>query len=279
MFVRGGRHSDRLMGIVAPQAHHPGEGRRQTVIEHSDPIKLHPEGVDLRKEQEATLSRPRMTYTFMARFFFAFMDFVYGKKLTVPKIKLIEILARIPYHAWEIKAYWRLTFGYADEKIRREGQELVKLGRLSQDNEYWHLIIAVEKIKEDDIKQSGFWYTFMPKLFALSYSVFARTLATISLKQSFYFNAMFEDHAEHEYANFVKNHPELDSQPIKSELVKQFGGYDNWGDVFRKIGLDERAHKNNSLRECGRGAEQYTYVSISQEENDRFLHSNVLTRG
>ncbi len=223
---------------------------------------LHPEGVDLRVEQEATLARPRMKYTMMARFFFAFMDLIYGKALTVPKIKLIEILARIPYQAWELKAYWQLTFGYYDERIRTEAVELVHLGRLSQDNEYWHLVIAVEKIREDQIKESGFWFYFMPKVMALFYAVFARSLAVFSLKSAYHFNAMFEDHAEHEYARFVKEHPELDQQPVKSELAKQFGPYPTWGDVFRCIGLDERTHMNESLQGWGRGGDVVPYASI-----------------
>lgn len=224
---------------------------------------LHPEGVDFRKEQEATLARPRMRYTVAAKFFFGFMDFVYGKPMTIPKIKLIEILARIPYQAWEIKAYWRLTFGYRDEKIRDEGVRLVRLGRLSQDNEFWHLILAVEKIREDNIRESGFWFVFMPKVLALGYAVFARTLALFSLRSAFHFNAMFEDHAEHEYAAFVRDHPELDGQPVRSELAKQFGNPATWGDVFRHIGLDERVHMNESLQECGRGSEVAPYVSVS----------------
>lgn len=223
--------------------------------------QLHPAGVDYKAEQQATLDRPRMAYTAPARFFFWFMNAIYGKAMTVPKIKLIEILARIPYHAWEIKAYWRLTFGYHDEKIREEGIHLVHLGRLSQDNEFWHLIIAVEKIREDRIRECGFWYGFMPKALALTYAAFARTLALVSLRSAFYFNAMFEDHAEHEYAQFVKDHPELDDQPVTNDLVRQFGNPATWGDVFRHIGLDERVHRNESLVECGRADQVAPYVS------------------
>lgn len=223
---------------------------------------LHPEGVDYKAEQKASLRRPRLPYTLAARFFFGFVNVVYGRPMTVPKIKLIEILARIPYHAWEIKAYWRLTFGYKDERIREEALRHVHLGRLSQDNEFWHLVIAVEKIREDRIRESGFWYGFMPKILALSYAVFARTLALFSMRAAFHFNAMFEDHAEHEYAQFVEDHPELDQQPVTNELVKLFGNPATWGDVFRHIGLDERVHRNESLLECGMKDRVVPYVSV-----------------
>lgn len=232
------------------------------MMNNRDPFRLHPEGVDLPREQQATLERPRMRYTMPARIFFWLMDFIYGKELVLPKIKLIEILARIPYHAWEIRAYWKLTFGYRDRDIRRKGESLAALGRLSQDNEYWHLITVVEKIEEDGIRENKFWFLFMPKLMAVGYAVFARTLATVNLNASFYFNAMFEDHAEHEYAKFVREHPELENQPIRSEYVKQTFGHEHWADVFRHIGLDERVHMNDSLSHCGRADQTVPYVSV-----------------
>jgi hypothetical protein len=102
----------------------------------------------------------------------------------------------------------------------------------------------------------------MPKLLALGYAVFARTLALFSLRTAYYFNAMFEDHAEHEYAAFVKDHPEFDQQPVQSELARAFGNPETWGDVFRHIGLDERIHMNESLQECGRADQVVPYVSL-----------------
>ena len=71
--------------------------------------------IDLRKEQEATLARPRLKYSPIARLMFWSMDSAYGKKTTLPKIKFLEILARIPYQAWEIRQYWRLTSGFSED--------------------------------------------------------------------------------------------------------------------------------------------------------------------
>lgn len=221
----------------------------------------HPDWIDWKTEQEASLARPRMKYTTAARFFFWAMDSIYGKELTLPKIKLIEILARIPYHAWEWKAYWKMTLGYSDAKVVAEAEELMKMGRDAQDNEFWHLIVAVEKIREDKVRENQFMYGFLPVVLVIGYAIFARTLATFHIRGALYFNGIFEDHAEHEYANFVKNHPELDEQPVTSPLIQKYGPYKSWGDVFRRIMLDERIHRNTSLEACGRASEVVPYAS------------------
>jgi len=221
---------------------------------------LHPAGVDLAREQASSLARPRMRYTLAARFFFWSMDLVYGKTITLPKVKLIEVLARIPYHAWEIRGYWNLTFQYHDAGKRATALELVELGRISQDNEFWHLVMVMEKIREDRVRESKFWHYFLPLLIAFSYAVFARLLAVVHLRSSYYFNAMFEDHAEHEYARFVKEHPELDQQPAQSEWAAAYAPGSTWGDVFRRVSLDERVHRNESLIKCGREGQVAPYA-------------------
>ncbi len=61
------------------------------------------------------------------------------------------------------------------------------------------------------------------------------------------FNAEFEDHAEHVYAQFVAEHSEWEQQPVNNEQVKADGDLSTWADVFRRIGLDERDHMNMSF--------------------------------
>ena len=52
--------------------------------------------IDLKREQRATLDRPRYRYSFVARLFFAKMDILAGRRTTLAKAKLIEMLASIP---------------------------------------------------------------------------------------------------------------------------------------------------------------------------------------
>ena len=210
-------------------------------------------GIDLRKEQEATLARPRMNYGFLASLMFWAMDFIYGKKTICPKVKFLEILARIPYQAWEMKQYWRVVTCFGNEKKRHKAEGIIKWSREAQDNEYWHLLVASEKMKQDKIKDSWFWYHLVPPLVAIQYTMFSRFLAFLSIKSAWKLNAEFEDHAEHTFMQFVKDNPQLEDETVESSIVQDGRGSDNgkyasWADVFRRIGLDERDHMNKSLQ-------------------------------
>jgi hypothetical protein len=53
---------------------------------------------DLKKEQKTAIKRPRYRYSLAAKVFFFSINLITGKKITLSKVKLIEILASIPYH-------------------------------------------------------------------------------------------------------------------------------------------------------------------------------------
>ncbi len=203
--------------------------------------------IDLRKEQMASIKRPRYKYSLAAKVFFSLMDIVTGKKITLSKVKLIETLASIPYRAWEIRQYSRLTKFYKQNELVVRATKIMEWGREAQDNEYWHLIIINEKMKEDNMKDAWYLKQPIPYLAVCSYIFFSRTLAFFNISRAFLFNAEFEDHAEHVYAKFVEDHPEWDEQEVKTTQLKEYGKYKTWGDFFRRIGLDERDHMNLSF--------------------------------
>ena len=64
---------------------------------------------------------------------------------------------------------------------------------------------------------------------------------------SYALNADFEDHAEHEYMEFVKENPSLEQEPFESAFSKDYGEFKSTSDLFRRIGWDERTHKEESL--------------------------------
>ena len=49
-------------------------------------------------------------------------------------------------------------------------------------------------------------------------------MRSTSIRRAFLFNAEFEDHAEHVYAQCVDEHPEWEQQPVNDEQVKERGG-------------------------------------------------------
>ncbi len=218
--------------------------------------------VDLRQEQAATLSRPRMTYLPMARMLFRAMDAAYGKELTYPKVRMLETLARIPYQAWETRHYSLLSTRHKDLAEVERAEKVIGWGRSAQDNEFWHLLVIEEKMRQEGMREGRFWEAMAPRLACFKYAWFCRILARLNLRRAFYLNAEFEDHAEHEYMHFVATHPELERQKVEGDVIQKFGPFDSWADVFRRIGLDEREHMNNSFRFYGTPERVVPYASI-----------------
>lgn len=208
--------------------------------------------INLKKEQQASIARPRYKYSVMARVLFVTMDILTGRQVTLSKAKLLETLACIPYREWEIRQYIRLTRRYRKHEFVDWANGIKQWSRDAQDNEYMHLLIINEKMKEDGMKDAWYLFPLIPFIMVMVYVPFAKMLALFRTRRAFLFNAEFEDHAEHIYAQFVGDHPEWDGQKADNALVKGYADVETWGDVFRRIGLDERDHRNASFIACGK---------------------------
>ena len=220
--------------------------------------------INLRQEQQASLERSRYRYSLVAKIFFLSMDLITGRKITLAKAKLIELLASIPYRSWEIRQYARMTRYYRKQKLIEEAGRIMRWSREAQDNEYWHLLVINEKMKEEGIKDTWYLFPLIPAITVMAYVVLTRLMALISIRSAFLFNAQFEDHAEHVYAQFVEEHPEWEDQPVTNEKVKEYGELATWADVFRRIGLDERDHMNHSFAFCGKVEDIVKYEGMPE---------------
>jgi hypothetical protein len=208
--------------------------------------------IDLKKEQQASRARPRYPYSAVARIFFVSMDMLTGKKTTLAKAKLVEALAPIPYRAWERREGRRVTRRQGDGELGQEAGAIMRWGKEAQDNEHWHLLLIEEKIREDSAKEAWYLSPPLPSLMVGPYALLTWTMARVAMRRAFLLNAEFEDHSEHTYAQLVHDHPEWEDQPVKSTVVQGYGSFRSWADVFRRVGLDERNHMNNSFRFAGR---------------------------
>ena len=201
----------------------------------------------LKQEQEKTLATPRMRYGLLAKMLFFNMDLFYGKKRTLSKFKVLEVIARVPYQSWEHVAYIAITHKYGTPDFARRIFDFVSESRRQQDNEQWHLLILEEMIDKRGIKEGFFHYRLLPQIIAFFYYHVSWLLYVIKPGMSYKLNAHFEDHAEHEYALFVQENPGFDRQPFESIFEKDYGSFESVADMFRRIGLDEREHKEESL--------------------------------
>lgn len=202
---------------------------------------------NLQNEQKQTLSQPRRRYGLFALTLFLLMDLFYGKKRTFSKFKVLEVIARVPYQAWEHVAYIAVTHTYQWPNMARRIFEFVKESRAQQDNEQWHLLILEELVQKENIRENFFLYRIVPQIMAFAYYHISWILYVAKPTWSYGLNADFEDHAEHEYMEFVKENPSFETEPFESEFKTDYGSYQTLADLFRAIGIDERIHKEESL--------------------------------
>ena len=208
-----------------------------------------PSGV-LRAAEQETLATPRRRYGLLARALFSTLDLVYGRTASLERFVVLELVARVPYQAWENVGYVAISHVHHRPAFARRIFDYVRESRAQQDNEQWHLLILEELVARRAAgTRSRSWARFrlIPQLLALVYYHVSWILYVLQPRWSYALNADFEDHAEHVYMRFVAEHPELDAEPWDSALAADYGSYATVGDVLRRIALDERAHRDESL--------------------------------
>src|SRR5690242_15815898 len=100
-------------------AERPGaEGAESDDDGHRRPVGSRT-SAELREEQARTLATPRRRYGPPARLLFALLDLFYGRKRTLSKFKVLEVIARVPYQAWENVAYVAVTHRYSKPEFAR----------------------------------------------------------------------------------------------------------------------------------------------------------------
>ena len=203
----------------------------------------------LRVEQHRTLDTPRRRYSIAARLLFVAMDLLYGRRRTLKKFRVLEIVARVPYQSWETVTYKQITKRHRHSLDIRRLWERVREFRAQQDNEQWHLLILDELVQREGEPRrwrTRLWYDLLPRLIAFGYWHFCWLLYVLKPNWSYRLNADFEDHAEHEYALLVAEHPEWEQVPYFSLVAEEYGSFVCLADLFRQIGHDERLHKQES---------------------------------
>ena len=205
----------------------------------------------LRLEQSRTLAEPERRYGVLAATLFAVMDLLYGRARTWSKFKVLEVIARVPYQAWEHVAYIAITQQYEHEDFARRVFDCVKESRHQQDNEQWHLLILEEWIHRNRVTEYFLLHRLAPQVVAFFYYQISWLLYVMKPEWSYRLNVDFETHAEREYMLFAREHPELEQMPFESVFKKDYGDFATMADVIRQIGYDERVHKHESMAKLG----------------------------
>lgn len=202
---------------------------------------------ELINEQRKTLDTPRLKYDLPAWVLFRLMDSIYGKKATLSKFLVLEIVARMPYVAWEQVSYVAITHVHSSPKFAKKIHGEVLDARQQQDNELWHLLIIEELVQKLGKRKHSFMkMRVIPQILAYFYYHISWLLYVMKPKWSYMLNAQFEDHAEHEYMAFVRDNPNMEGIAWESTFSEDYGAHKTLADLFRSIGLDEREHKIKS---------------------------------
>lgn len=197
--------------------------------------------------QRETLATPRRHYGIAARALFGLLDAVYGKPRTLSKFKVLELVARVPYQSWEQVAYIAITHTHRRPEFARRVFDRVTEARGQEDNEQWHLLILEEMIARRGTEEGRLRFSVLPQFLAFVYYQLSWLLYVARPEWSYRLNADFEDHAEHEYALLVEEHPEWEDEPFESAFAADYGKFNSLADLFRQISYDERVHKQESL--------------------------------
>jgi ubiquinol oxidase len=203
---------------------------------------------DLRRRAEDERCRPRRSYGVAARLLFVALDALYGRSSSLEKFRVLEVVARVPYQAWEQVAFVAVTHTHGDPTFARGIHERATEARAQQDNEMMHLLMIEEMLDRQGFRRSLVRGVVLPQVLAFLYYQLSWLLYVVRPRWSYALNADFEDHATHTYLDFVHDHPGLDSEPWISTFVEDYGPSENVGELFRRIALDEAEHRSESER-------------------------------
>ena len=143
---------------------------------------------DLKIEQKTTLETPRIKPGIPAKILFSLMDLVYGKKATLSKFLVLEIVARMPYVAWEQVSYIAITHTHSDPHFARKIVSTVDESRNQQDNETWHLLMLEELLQKRKTKLGLVKFRVIPQILAWVYYHVSWLLFVIKPKMSYQLN-------------------------------------------------------------------------------------------
>lgn len=209
---------------------------------------------ELRAHQQRLLDLPEPRYGLPARLLFWTTRRVFPHGRSFEFFAFVELVARVPYMAWEHVGHIAQTQNHRDHRFARAIQDRVLLARDEQDNEFWHLLIMEELCEHASYRRRWFADRILPQILSVVYYQLSWLLYAIRPDWSYRLNSDFEDHAMRQYAAFVAEHPEFDDTPWDSKYRDDYGHHATVADMLRQVALDEERHKTHSDDALQRGA-------------------------
>ncbi len=99
-------------------------------------------------EADRARAEPPRRFGLPARALFAALDVIYGRESTLEKFRVLEVVARVPYQAWEQVAFVAITHTHEQPSFAGRIQRRVRDARAQQDNELLHLLMIEEQLDQ-----------------------------------------------------------------------------------------------------------------------------------
>jgi hypothetical protein len=175
---------------------------------------------------------------------------VYGEQPSYLKFRAVEVIARVPYHAWSSSAYTLLTLFYSDEQKALRLSEVAKYARVAQDNETMHVVV-ISQLACKEVHAGFLRHTCIPVFFAFFYFWASYALYLVNPRYSYELNYLFESHAFEQYSRFLEGEGEaLKKKPIHSDFLDWYGRHPrSQYEFFLSVRNDEIIHRNTSIEE------------------------------
>lgn len=171
-------------------------------------------------------------YGIPAGFLFFLLMLVYGRGASLSKLKALETITHVLYQTWEQVAMAAMTHTYIWPDFARRVFKLVNESKARQESERQHLLILEEMLQKSRIQQNIFLHDLISQILASFYHYWSWVVCILKPVWAYRLMIDLEDCAEHAYLEFVRDHPQLEQHAV---------------DLLRKIALDERLHKEESL--------------------------------
>ncbi len=240
--------------LIAPERTPASTERPEAPTSYESCFAIPQSPAELREHQARYLAMPTYQYGIPARLLFWTAGKVFPQGRSFEFFAFVELVARVPYMAWEHVGHIAQTQNHRDHEFDRKIQDRVLLARDEQDNEFWHLLTMEEFCEKAGYRRRWFFDRVFPQLLSVIYYHLSWLLYAVRPKWSYKLNSDFEDHAMRQYAAFVDEHPEFDETPWESAYRGDYGWHVTVGDMLRQVAWDEEQHKAHSEEFIRRGA-------------------------
>ena len=185
---------------------------------------------------------------FIGRALFLFMDAMCGKKPSLGKFRVLEVVARIPYQSWEVVHYFLTTHFYANERLAIDLFRDSKFARFAQDNETMHAVVITQMCRSEKTGIGALRFYIVPLLIAYLYAVFCLLFYFFTPRKSYELNYIFEDHSQEQNGIFIADNEQFKEKPLRSKFSEVYGrASTNYYDFFAGVRDDEINHRDRSL--------------------------------